>query len=301
VWNEAIIQLTLNHFLIANGEKVMSETANSEEIVTHKQKKNRPIGYLLIFTAIFGWLLSIGWIAGLWYVRPIVRSTLIDGVDTLSISLDASEQMLIVVNDSITQADASLTQVTSMLSEFSLVLDTTSEVMLTVSDILEDDLTQVLNGTVQGLRGLEQTMLLVDNTLILVSSIPFFGGERYRPATPLNQSVAQIRLDLSGMPDSIGQISTQLNLTAENMQPIPETLSQLSSELTAVQNTLNNADQVITDYELVINDTQTRITELRQNLPSFIDGTFIAITLLATWIALAQIGLFTQGIERLRD
>ena len=279
----------------------MTEEDASLPAASTTRRKSRFIGSLLILTAVFGWLLSLAWIAGLWYVRPAVTGAAVAMMDTAAVSLEASQQLLVIVDDSLTQADASLGQINSMLSEFSLVMGSTSEVLHNVSVILENDLPAVINGTIQGLKGLEQTTLLVDNTLNLLSAIPFFGGDRYRPEVPLNQSVAQISRDLSELPDSISDIGTQLNQTSDSLEPIPATLDDLVRELTQVKTSLTEAERVLGQYDQVISGTLTQITTLRESLPRFIDGVFIAVTLLAAWIALAQIGLFTQGMERLRD
>lgn|GEM_PF-3911039 len=237
----------------------------------------------------------------MWYIRPVLRTSILNTVDTISVSLDASQEILKVVDSSIVQADSSLTDLIGMLSEVSLVLESTTGLMLNVSDILVDDLAPVINGTIQGLRGLEKTTLLVDNTLLLVSSIPFFGGERYRPTTPLNQSISQISKDLAEMPVSIRQISVQLDNTSEGLHPILETLNQLSADLSVVQSNLESASFDISEYQLVISEAQTRIYAFQDAFPVYLDGVYIGITLMAVWIVLAQIGLFTQGLEKLRS
>ncbi len=279
----------------------MSENGAPIPAASMPRRKSRFIGVLLILTAVFGWLLSLGWIVGTWYARPAITGAAVGIMDTVAVSLEASQQLLVIVDDSLAQADASLGQINSMLSEFSLVMGSTSEVLHNVSGVLENDLPAVINGTIQGLRGLEQTTLLVDNTLNLLSAIPFFGGDRYRPEVPLNQSVARISRDLSDLPDSISNIGTQLNQTSESLEPIPASLDDLVIELNRVKTSLSEAENVLGQYEQVISNTSTQINTLREGLPRFIDGVFIAVTLLAAWIALAQIGLFTQGMERLRD
>jgi hypothetical protein len=261
----------------------------------------RFVGLILIITAVFGWLLSLGGIAALWSSKPVVTTTSIDLVDSITISLDATEQMLAVLNLSLQQARSSLDQVASTLDDFGETIGATSSVLQSISDIIGNDFVDLLNNTVVGLSAMEKTSQLIDNTLIFVSAIPFFGGSQYRPEVPLSKSVAGLSADLKEMPVSLSQISKEMEMTATSLEPVPGSLEVLSAELIQVKSNLENAEKLTVEYQRIIDDYQGRMEAFQNNLPGIIQRLFLVITLFILWVAFAQIGLFTQGLERLRE
>lgn len=278
-----------------------------EENIPNETKGSRApwlrrfIGLILIITAVFGWLLSLGGIAALWSSKPVVTTTSIDLVDSITISLDATEQMLAVLNLSLQQAKSSLDQVASTLDDFGKTIGATSSVLQSISDIIGNDFVDLLNNTVAGLGAMEKTSQLIDNTLIFVSAIPFFGGSQYRPEVPLSTSVAGLSADLKEMPVSLMQISQEMETTATSLEPVPGSLQVLSAELTQVKVNLENAEKLTVEYQRIIDDYQGRLAAFQSSLPGIIQNLFLVITLFILWVAFAQIGLFTQGLERLRE
>ncbi len=210
-----------------------------------------------------------------------------------------SNRVLPVPLGKVSEPEGSLSEVDQTLNGFSSVLGNTSGVLEGVSQILAEEFIGILNDTAAGMEGLERTSRLIDNTLAFISAIPFIGGNQYQPEIPLAQSVANIRRDLEGMPPAMREISSQLRQTAGALQPLPTALDNLAAQLTGIRENLAASRQQLDEYRLIIESYQAQLEGFQKILPNAIAGLYAGLSLLLVWIGLAQIGLFTQGLERL--
>lgn len=257
------------------------------------------IAAILIGTAIFGWLISLSGLVLLWASYRPVKKTTMELVEVTSGALQVSSQTIVLLENSLIQAEGSLNEITHTSEGFSSVVDNTSSVLEEVSQILGDEFIKILRGTSAGMEGLEKTSRLIDGTLVFISSIPFLGGDRYEPEVPLAESVAGIRRDLEAMPLALEGISDQINETAIGLQPLPTAMENLNVHLEGIQKNLVETRRQLEEYQSLIETYQNQLENLKNNLPAVITSIYITLSLLLLWIALAQTGLFTQGIERL--
>lgn len=275
-------------------------TNKNEESTSYHQPRNRWMGLILVLTAVLGWLLSTGGLAGLWLSHRPVKQTILDMLNLASGSIESTYQILAVLDDSLVQAERGLRQVNATLNNFSNSLEGTTQILAGISNILSSEFDQILSNTVTSMEALEKTSVLIDNTLAFVSAIPFFGGSQYKPEVPLSQSVAGIKKDLQEMPRALDNVSQQLDSTSESLSPIPQDLNSMGSQLSQIETNLADARSILSDYKISLASFQSQITTLKKSLPLAIDTAYGVLTLLLVWIGLAQFGLFTQGLERLR-
>lgn len=259
------------------------------------------IGIILILTAIFGWIFSLAGLASTLWVRPHLISYATSGVRTLQSTLTSTNDLLEVVDSSLTSATSGLIAVVDTLNGFSDTLDSTSAVMESISTVVSTDLSKVVDSTIAAMDGLEATTRMVDSTLNLLSAVPFFGGAAYKPETPLNESIADISTSMEDMPVSLEAIGTQLEGTAETLQPIPASLSSLTKELDSINASLENAHQIVDQYQTSLTNIDERLTSITANIPLIVNVIVFSIFGLLLWVFLAQFGLFTQGLERMRQ
>lgn len=260
----------------------------------------KPIGVLLISTAVLGWLISLSGLVLLWTSYRAVRQTLTEVLEITSGALQVSSQTIVLLETSLIQAEESLAEVYTTLNGFSVVLETTSGVLEGVSQVLGNEFIRILSDTSTGMQGLERTSRLIDNTLAFLSSIPFLGGSQYQPEVPLAESVANIRRDLEGMPAALEQVSSQLKDTADGLQPLPAAMSNLTTQLAGIQSNLSQTRRQLNEYQTIIESYQSKLERFKAILPVLLTGLYVGVSILLVWIGLAQFGLFTQGLERLR-
>ena len=266
---------------------------------TSGTKHQKFLAVLLVSTAVLGWLISLSGLVLLWASYRPVRQTLTEVLEVTSGALQVSSQTIVLLENSLVQAEESLSEVYTTLNGFSVVMETTAGVLEGVSQVLGDEFIRILRDTSTGMQGLERTSRLIDNTLAFISSIPFFGGSQYQPEVPLADSVASIRRDLEGMPPALEQVSSQLKDTADGLQPLPAAMSNLTTQLAGIQSNLSQTRRQLDEYQAIIESYQSKLERFKNSLPAMITGLYAGISILLVWIGLAQIGLFTQGLERL--
>jgi methyl-accepting chemotaxis protein len=254
---------------------------------------------VLIGSAVLGWLISLSGLVLLWLSYQPVKSTATEVLEVTEGALEVSSQTIVLLENSLLSAEASLGEVQTTLNGFSSVIGNTSTVLEVISQVLQDELIQILRDTSTGLEGLEKTSRLIDNTLNFISSVPFIGSSQYQPETPLAESVASIRKDLQGLPPAMDKVSSELSQTASSLQSLPEAMDNLTLQLTAIQENLKKSRNQMDEYHLIIQSYQNKLERFKNNLPVFISGSYVIISVLFVWIALAQIGLFNQGMEHL--
>jgi hypothetical protein len=57
---------------------------------------------------------------------------------------------------------------------------------------------------------------------------------------------------------------------------------------------------VLVQYQGVLGSLQARVNSIKASLPGVITATAWALTILFVWLGITQIGLLTQGLERLQ-
>lgn len=275
------------------------------ETVEKQAKKHfvgsRIIGIVLMIAAVFGWIISLAGIYGLVWVRPRAISATNSGLQTLRITLKATNNLLGVIDSTLVSANSGLDAVSETLHGFGRSLQATSDVMDSVSTTLTVDIDKVLKTTIKAMDGLEATTRMVDTTLNLVSAIPFLGLNSYSPTTTLSSSVSSISKSMTSMPTSFDLIGNDLKTTSKVMQPIPDSLTKLTGELANIQTSVASAQNIVRQYQTSLTDLQKNVENAIPFAPTAINIIFGAILALMIWVFLAQIGLFTQGLERMRQ
>ncbi len=265
-------------------------------VLPHSQKL---IAIILIGAAGFGWLISLSGLTLLWLSYRPVKQAATELLEVTGGALEVSSQTILLLENSLIQAEDSLAEVYATLNGFSAVMESTSAALDLASQVLGNEFIRILEDTSTGLEGLERTSRLIDNTLGFISSIPFFGGGPYKPEVPLAESVANIRRDLGGMSPALEQVSGQIKETSLGLQPLPEAMSNLTAQLTGIQRNLSETRKQLDEYQAIIESYQTQVERFKNNLPVIITGLYAALSVLLVWVALAQVGLLTQGLERL--
>ncbi|MCX7976743.1 MAG: hypothetical protein N2646_06685, partial [Bellilinea sp.] len=73
----------------------------------------------------------------------------------------------------------------------------------------------------------------------------------------------------------------------------------LTAQLAGIQSNLSQTRRQLDEYQAIIDSYQSKLERFKTILPAVMTGLYAGISILLVWIGLAQIGLFTQGLERL--
>lgn len=261
---------------------------------------NRLIGKILIGAAVFGWLISLAGLIILWSFKPAVTRTtnafLSSGLDVLN----ATQSLLVVADDSLTAASENLTLISDITRQVAETIDKTTPIVEGVSNLVGNDLTNAISDLRQALTTLQSTAKVVDSTLGFLSKIPLINAP-YDPEIPLETSVSQMANGMKDLPDQLSNIQNDMQTATESMTGLPGTINNLADELDKVNTSTQSALLVVEQYQTIVDKLIIQITWLQKALPVLMVVVWVFFSLIFVWMAAAQLGLYEQGMERLKQ
>ncbi len=257
----------------------------------------RVVGIALVLGALFGLTLN----AMAFYYLPRVETAALQRVEeTLLIlngTLSTTAEALIVVDTSLVEAVVTMDTAESTTRGVSAALSDTLPLLDTMAEIAGQELPASLVATQLSLEAAQQGAVAVEGVLFALNSIPFLNAPVYNPEVPLATTLTAVSTSLASLPESLGQIEESINVAGGNLNSVGEDVTLLADGLGAIALTLDDAQDVTLQYQDVVAQQQTVVSDLQANAGTWIVWGGRALALLLTWLAIAQIGLLSQGIE----
>jgi hypothetical protein len=167
-----------------------------------------------------------------------------------------------------------------------------------ISGLLSGNLPDAIEATQTGLTTLQDAAGSVESTLQLLTSIPFLPIERYAPEISFTDSLEEVSMSLDPISQSMVDIKSTLRTTQGNMIMIAAQLRIISRNIGDLKSSLYDIQIVLEKYQKVIATAQEKVDSIRINLGTIITMTAWIFTIIFIWLGIAQLGLLTQGIER---
>jgi len=261
---------------------------------------SRIIGVLLIVAAVGGLIFSIFGVVTIWRYKSAAAQGLLNSVDLLQDTLQTSAQGLSVTQDSLDGAIASLSALQSTLDTTADTLATTEPVIESVSTMMDSNLPDTIAASQNSLKSAQASAKVIDGVLKTISSLPLIGsGVNYNPQTTLADSLGQISESLEGLPNSFVDMGEGLQDTAHNLQIMQVDFALMVDSVRQIEVSVTQYKEVVAGYQESIKQVQAQLDMLAENVPAAVNAAAWALTIFLVWMAIAQIGLFTQGLERL--
>lgn len=288
---------------------IMAET----EIIKNHARANRKqeekmsvfrriIGVLLILAAILGLIVSIGAMYIIWNVQGNITTSLQNTIDLLGQTLETTAQGLVVTQ-------AALQNSVDMIGSLQATVETTAEAIGTtdplleeISGLLAEKLPNTIRATQTSLETAQQSAATIDMVLRAMSGIPLIGPSiGYDPQVPLSDALGGVAQQLENIPDTFLAMEEKLTTTQSSMQTFQADLTVMADSVGQIQSSVAQYDQVIGGYQASLEQVLTQLETLSANLPNIVRTLTIGLTAFLVWMAIAQIGLFTQGWELLTE
>lgn len=266
-----------------------------------KSTIKRLTGIVLILAAVGGLLFSLTGLFATWALKPTVTSNLLSDISTLNDALTATSDGLQIASDSLSTSIESITALQFTVQATADTIDTTTPMIETMADLARDDLPATITATQTSLMAAQESARIIDGVLGAFNNIPFVPNNLYNPPVPLNEALADVSSSLEGLPPALKTIDQSLEASGENLKAIQKDVTLMADNISTIQSSLEDAQGVIEAYQGLVADMQTRTTRIEKGLPGWIDFLAILLTFLFLWLAIAQIGLFLQGWELLRN
>lgn len=262
-----------------------------------RQQLKRVTGLLLIAAAALGLVLALVGLVGVWSYKNRL-ATLLDGQVGLAISvLDTTSQGLTVAGTALQTTQSTVQTLNDTVQVLAKSITDTLPLMDSLSRILGRDLPQTIEATQTSLQAAQASAKIIDDVLKILTAIPFFPGKPYNPDIPLNVALADVSTSLDEMPAAFRAMESNIRKTNVNLSLVQGNVDRVSGEVTQVQTSLEQASRIIVQYQDAADGLKGQLVHLQTKIPLVINLSAIFMTLFLLWMAIAQLGLLTQGLE----
>lgn len=256
------------------------------------------IGISFIVAAIFGLIFSIAGIALVWGVKAPLTLSLFNTVDLIDTTLEATSEGLTVIDDTLTNTFADLSNLENTIQTAGKGVDDSVPMVESISSLLSGSMPQAIDATQTALDSLQSAGATLESTLQLLTAIPFLPIENYAPEISFTSALEEVSQSLDAIPESLGAMEDTLATTKGNLTLLAAQMRILSRNISELKSSVYEIQLVIGKYQEVISTFQEKIDVFRTNLSTIITVTAWVFTIIFIWLGIAQLGLFTQGLER---
>jgi prefoldin subunit 5 len=258
----------------------------------------RIIGITFIVAAIFGLIFSLTGAVFVWVVKEPITQNLISTLDLIDTTLEATSTGLTVADDTLTQAITDFGTLESTIQTASKTLEDSVPMVETLSNLTSESLPGAIEATQTGLNTVQDAARSIESTLRLITSIPFIPIESYDPEVSFTEALDDVTTSLEPIPDALLAMEDTLNTTKGNLVLIAAQVRIISRNIGELRESLYQMQLVIGQYQGVITTLQDRVEAFRINLATIINVSAWLFTIIFIWLGIAQLGLLTQGLER---
>lgn len=260
----------------------------------------RIIAIAMIIAAIAGLIFSVGGIIAVWMVKEPLTTSLTNTLDLVGTTVEATSSALETANQTLTNAADSISALESTISTTSQTISDTSPLLDMVDEIMTKSLPGVIEDTRTALNTAKDSAATIEGTLRLLTSIPLLPIEPYNPKVPLPDALGQVAARLEPIPQKMLDLEPNLTKSEENITALSIRVGEMATSIGEIRTNVESAQSVLTQYQDLLVTVETRITSAQDALPTFMSGLAWFMTIVLIWLGLTQVGLLTQGLERLR-
>ena len=257
---------------------------------------NRITGTLLIIAALVGLVFSLAGIAGMWGAKARLTRGILDSLNLFSSSLDTTAQGLVMVQQSFSTLTSSISSAKDTLAATANTIETTKPMLTSLQDLVDDDLPGTVAAVQTSLQTAQESAKIIDTVL---RALTIFNRDSYNPQVPLHESLQSISVSMDDLPQAFSNIQTSLKDASDQADVIQADLVALTANMTSIENTMQDYEKLLTDFQVSLNEMKQQMDSLKANLRLMIDAGVWVLTIFLAWMAIAQLGLLTQGWELL--
>jgi len=258
----------------------------------------RVIGITFIVAAIFGLIFSLAGIVLVWGVKAPLTENLVSTLDLIDTTLETTSSGLTVVDDTLTRTAADLTSLENTVQTAGRGVDDSIPMVESISTLLSENIPQAIDATQTGLTSLQGAAGTLESTLQLLTSIPFLPIEGYNPEVSFSDALDDVSESLDAIPQSLSEMENTLGATEGNLVMLAAQVNIIARSVSELKSSLYEIQLVVDQYQEVISTLQEKLDTFRENLQMGITVTAWIFTIIFVWLGIAQVGLLTQGLER---
>jgi methyl-accepting chemotaxis protein len=255
------------------------------------------VGVLLIVASILGLIFSAVGLVGIWQVQPKINDGLSQTLSLLSDSLGATYQGLVVTQASMEQSITSVNTLAQTVSAIGVTINTTSPLLDSVATLVGEELPATVETTRQSLLSAQQGAAVMDGVLSVITAIPLISSQRYNPEKSLATSLGEVATNIEGLPAKFQEMAANLSTTSSSLVDVEAGMTTMATDIQAIGKSLEGYNAVMEQYKTTVDTVKKQIDQINAGSEQIVSVLVWAVTIFLVWMAIAQIGLLTQGIE----
>lgn len=256
------------------------------------------IGISFIVAAIIGLIFSITGIALVWGVKVPLTESLANSIDLIVTTLEATDSGLTVIDDTLSNTFTDLSTLENTIETSGKSVEDSVPMVESISGLLSVNIPQSIEATQTALASLKSAAATLESTLKLITAIPFLPIEDYNPEVSFTTALDDVSQSLDAIPESLGDMENTLRTTQGNLTLLAAQVRILSRNIAELKSGVYEIQLVIGKYQDVIATLLEKLGAFRSNLSTIITVTAWVFTIIFIWLGIAQLGLLTQGLER---
>lgn len=261
----------------------------------------RLLNYAMIVAAILGLIFSVVGFAGALAIRRTLVESINNTLDLLDDTLTATLDGFTVIKQSLDQASSSVSTLENTIQTSGKAIGDTTPIFDTLTKMVKEDLPSAIAATQTSLASAQASASLIEDTLTIITSLPLLPGEPYNPEVPLYQALGEVSESLNPLSESFSSLQESLSVGQDNLTTLQTEITTMAGQIGQIHDQLDNAQSVVDQYQSVVTRLHDGLTYSRESLPQWVNIAMIIVALLFLWLAITQIGLLTQGLERIRS
>ena len=260
----------------------------------------RFFGILILLTGIFGLVLGV---IGLRAANNLIDQLGIALDNTLELTatnLDNVHDTLVVTKSSLREATVAIQTVQTTALDLSVTITETRPFLGSVNEVATVNVPESLDAFQEAIPniaevagGIDDAMTALSNftfaTQLLGVDLGFDLGISYAPAVPFDETITELGASLEGLPESLRELDTQIQVTSDNLVVISQDVEQLSSDIGNINAQLLRFDPVVDGYIKTVSDLRFSANQARQNIEGQMEMLKTGVNFIFLWLALMQI------------
>lgn len=256
----------------------------------------RILGIVLMVLTVLLLLLSIGGIAGTWWLN----STLSNGIVRILTSVDNTLEM---TDGNLDQLETRLTDARERIDAFEESVATAGQnlaenpvILTTLSERLDVQLEPAITRVRETVQSLRETVVSIQNAIDALNAIPFVS---------IDEKLT-VRSRLQSLTDGLDELNAGVAALRETFrQAREEAASQLVAVVDQVTGQLDGGlatiNGTVAEYRSQVNTLRTEAATLRTNLIRWLDVISVVLTIVLLWMFFSQVVVFTLGLSIYRQ
>lgn len=260
----------------------------------------RFFGLLILLTGIFGLVLGV---IGLRAANNLIDQLGV-GLDNVlemtTTNLDNVHETLAVTKSSLREATVAIETVQTTALDLSVTITQTRPFLGSVNEVATQNVPESLDAFQTAIPNIAEVAGGIDDAMTALSNFTFLTqiagfdlgfdlGIDYSPAVPFDETITELGASLEGLPESLRELDTQIQVTSDNLVVISHDVEQLSTDIGNINAQLKRFDPVVDGYIKTVSDLRFSANQARQNIEGQMEMLKTGVNFIFLWLALMQI------------